>query len=1034
MIKLTQSRLVGIGLLCSIFLLAISSNPPNGRTGAPGDSLCSSGCHTGTNAALNGDVTISGLPASIDANMTYTITVTVDNPNGAGVRGGFQWVALDANNNDVGTMSNSDGNSTITPSGGRTYHEHSPAQNFNGANEASYTVDWTAPNGPNNEVITFYAAGVIANGAGGNSGDRVVTDNVSSTLIASSSPPSVTVNFNNDVRCFGGADGSATAVVTGGTPPYNYSWDNGETTATAINLTAGIHFVVITDAANMTTTGSVSIFEPPAINLFVANIDDEVCNGANGSAAVMATGGTMPYGFNWSNGDSGSVSSGLAAGTYTCTLTDANLCTETITVTVGSDPGNLMVQDTLTIEPSCFGGADGSIAIEVTNATGMINYQWSNMATTPTISNLTAGSYTVTVSDGAGCQTSSTFTLGQPTQVQVSISATDVSCFGASDGSVSALASGGTGMYDFAWSQGPVTTDLGPGTYFLTVTDGNDCALVDSVVITQPAEIIASFNTSDLSCFGDMTGSITLNASGGEGPLSYSWSDGNTSQDRNNLPADFYSVEITDSTNCSIVIDSIIVTQPDTFTLTPVIVNAPGCGGMQGGTITAVPSGGTAPYDYQWAIGFTMDTIIVLEGFYPVTVTDANDCVATTFVNLSMTDTNPPTINATDFTLYLDEQGMTPTVVESFFDLGSTDDCELAGGFMFDATSYNCSQSSVQLPISLMDVNNNTAFDTITITILDTLAPILNCPMDATVMGCNQSMYTIPTATDNCEVMNVELISGVNPGDDLVEGENVVVYQATDSSGNTSECSFIITLNSNFQVDLVTTDVSCFGFQDGTVQLNTTGGVPPYNFETDPVFDADFLTAGTYFVTITDDSNCFLTDSFVIEQPELLVLDGFNITNSTNSNSGDGAIDITIVGGVGPYTYEWFLDGVSISMDEDISNLAPGLYTCVVTDSVGCIYNSIDFVVEATTSTNDVFFTQVEIFPNPARNWLNINIERTDYNINSIELMSLSGKLIYQDFNPKSSNRLEVSTYPSGLYLLKIDTGDDQFYKKIIID
>ena len=167
-----------------IIFISSSSNPPNGRTGAPGEGLCTD-CHNNSNPnGFDGSVVVSGLPSTIQANTSYTLTVTNSNPNGLATKGGFQIVALDGSNDNAGTMANAGSNSTITLSGGRTYFEHNPSTNYSN-DMISWTVDWISPTGPNNELINIYASAVIANDGNGNSGDLTVTSVQAGTLMSS---------------------------------------------------------------------------------------------------------------------------------------------------------------------------------------------------------------------------------------------------------------------------------------------------------------------------------------------------------------------------------------------------------------------------------------------------------------------------------------------------------------------------------------------------------------------------------------------------------------------------------------------------------------------------------------------------------------------------------------------------------------------------------------------------------------------------------------------------------------------------------
>ena len=307
-----------------------SSNPPNGRTGAPGEGICSN-CHFG-GGGFNGSVSITGLPAVVDPNTTYPITVTVANPNGAAQRAGFQWVALNSANQNTGSISLAGPSSTITPSGGRTYHEHNPAQFFGAGTSVSWTANWTSPAAPSsNDVLTFYSAAVIGNGSG-SSGDLVVTDQLSVQILGGGTPLGGNVVNPVDVSCNGGNDGQATAVASGGNPPYLYNWSSGSTDETATNLTAGTNTVTITDSDFNSVVADVTIGEPSAIVINTNLIEGIDCVTSFGSASASASGGTGNLQYEWSNGETGQFANMLPGGMATVSVTDANQCVETTTI------------------------------------------------------------------------------------------------------------------------------------------------------------------------------------------------------------------------------------------------------------------------------------------------------------------------------------------------------------------------------------------------------------------------------------------------------------------------------------------------------------------------------------------------------------------------------------------------------------------------------------------------------------------------------------------------------------------------------
>ncbi|MEQ1746144.1 MAG: SprB repeat-containing protein, partial [Saprospiraceae bacterium] len=261
------------------------------------------------------------------------------------------------------------------------------------------------------------------------------TDSESATI---TQPPPLGVSLSNtNVSCFGGNDGSSTATGSGGTPNYTFVWSNGTTGPTANNLSAGTYVVTMTDENSCTIVQTTTISQPAAALMVSITKTNVSCfGGNNGSATATASGGTPGYTFEWSNGTNGPTANNLTAGTYTVTATDINGCTATQTTTI-TEPPALTVNTTAT-NATCFGGSNGSATATATGGTPGFTFEWSNGTNGPTANNLPAGTYTVTATDANGCTATQTATVGQPTMVAVSITKTNVSCFGGNNGSATA--------------------------------------------------------------------------------------------------------------------------------------------------------------------------------------------------------------------------------------------------------------------------------------------------------------------------------------------------------------------------------------------------------------------------------------------------------------------------------------------------------------------------------------------------------------------------------------------------------------------
>ncbi len=340
----------------------------------------------------------------------------------------------------------------------------------------------------------------------------------------------------------------------------------------------------------------------------------------------------MAYTYSWSNAATTASITGVAAGTYSVTITDANGCTDSSSVTI-TEPASLVANSVVDSNISCNGNADGGATASATGGTAPYTYTWSNAVTTASITGIIAGTYTVTITDQNGCTNSASVTITEPAILVVaSVVDSNVSCNGNANAGATASATGGTAPYTYSWSNSATTasiTGVIAGTYTVTITDQNGCTNTAASTITEPAALVASINLdSAITCYQAMNGGVTASAVGGTLNYNYAWSNSATTASLTGIDTGTYTVTITDANGCTDS-ETISLTQPDSIAIALTKVNVT-CNGGVDGEVTSTVSGGTPNYNYSWNnAGTSANLINIAAGTYTLTVTDQNGCTKT---------------------------------------------------------------------------------------------------------------------------------------------------------------------------------------------------------------------------------------------------------------------------------------------------------------------------------------------------------------------------------------------------------------------
>src|SRR5574343_73583 len=860
---------------------------------------------TSSNTALlpNANLVLGGTTSARTLNYTFaagqtgtaTITITVVDPSGGTATRTFTTTHL------TSLVLNAASQTNVACNGGTT-GAASVSAATGGAGR--YTYNWTPgnPTGDGTVSVTGLTAGTWT---------CTVTDANGCTTsqnftVTQPTALALTTASQTNVSCNGGSNGAASVnAATGGAGGYTYNWTpgnpTGDGTVSVTGLTAGTWTCTVTDTNGCTTTRNFTITQPTVLALTTAAQTNVSCNaGSNGAASVnAATGGTGPYTYNWTPGNptgDGTVSvTGLTAGTWTCTVTDANGCTTSQNFTV-TQPTALALTSASQTNVSCNGGSNGAASVNAaTGGTGPYTYNWTpgnpTGDGTVSVTGLTIGVWTCTVTDANGCTTTRNFTITQPTAlVLTAASQTNVSCNGGSNGSATVGVSGGTTPYTYSWSPSGGTaataSGLSAGTYTVTVTDANGCSGTQSFTITQPTALsIASNSQTQESCVGANDATATVSISGGTGGYTYSWSSsGGTAAIASGLTAGTYTVTATDANGCTIsqvyTITTVLdVTNPTIIAPADVTENtdtACTATGVALGTPIVADNCTVASYSSDAPAIFPFGTTVVTW-----TVTDGLGNTASATQNVTVTDVEVPNVITQDITVQLDINGAA-TITPSMINDGSTDNCGIDTITLSDL-SFDCSNvGSNTVTLTVTDINGNVASNTAVVTVEDNIDPtVITQDITLNWNGSGQAVITFNMlnngSSDNCSIASIT-VSQTN-FDCTNLGANTVTLTVTDANGNPNTATATGTV-------IDTTNPVAIG-QNITLSLDANGQL---------ILDPALIDNGSYDncnSTITASPNIFGPSNIGVNNVILVITDSSGNTNFTT-------VQVTIIDTVNP--------------------------------------------------------------------------------------------------------------------------------------
>ncbi len=759
----------------------------------------------------------------------------------------------------------------------------------------------------------------------------------------------------SNVDCFGNSTGDIDVTVWGGTPPYAYSWDSGQSSEDIANVPAGDYQLTITDARGCSRVVDETITQPLQLSGVLSASDVQCYGESSGIVSVAASNGTIPYSYSWQNtttlfAQNANSIVGVPADNYQVTITDANGCKFVGTTTV-NQPAQL-AGSTVATSVSCYGGSDGAIDLTINGGVLPYTFLWENsvpatVGSTEDLSGIPAEFYHVTVTDFNNCVIELDQEVTQPlSPVAVTAEVTDVLCFGDNTGAIDLTVTGGMAPYTFSWSNSQTTEDVGnllAGSYSYDVLDANGCPFSGTEVVNQPAMPLTVTNViTDVLCFGDNTGSIDLTVTGGTAPYTYEWSNSTyllsiTSQDLINYPADDYRFEVTDANGCK-VIDTLTITEPPLLETSVTGVNIL-CYGGNNGSVDLTVIGGSLPYTFFWNTGdVTEDLNNLYAGYYEVLVTDDHGCTSISSITL----TEPA-----------DSLSFTFEVFNVLCNDGTDGSIELTvegGTVNYDYAWSNGDTLSLIEDLTagwytflVTDANGCTISDSIEVTQPDPLT-LNEVITPASCFGFSDGIIDISptggTAPYSFTWFNSDYALSAQTEDLIGFPADIYQLEIIDTNDCFYEMFFEIEEPELLVIEYTFDVISCYGGTDGNIYVDITGGNPAYTTTwsngatTEDLLNAPF---GVYQLNVVDTKGC--TDSIEVSlaQPDSLMI-AFEHTPVTCEDQYDGIAYATPTGGNGGYFYKWS----NGSMQSMADSLQSTYYFLTVTDILGCTaYDSV---------------------------------------------------------------------------------------------
>ena len=856
----------------------------------------------------------------------------------------------------------------------------------NGVNNGSISFVFSGGTGTSNFTIlpagTFTAPNSFTGLAGNQTYTLTATDANGCTVSAINTvaqPPSLIIDSvsSTAVTCNGANNGSIQISASGGSGQITYTMTPGglsNTTGTFVNLPGNIFTITATDANGCSISTSVSIINPSSLLIANASATDVICFGQNnGSISLLAGGGIgmisyqlLPVNISNSTGQFPA----LGPGTYDAIAFDANGCSDTVQLIV-NEPALVQFTSVVANGVLCSGQNNGALTVAAAGGVGVISYtvQPGGQSNTTGIFNSLSGNqtYTVTASDVNGCTTVTTVFVVLPSAMSIdSVNQINVDCFGAGNGMVLMTVSGGTGLINYALNPGAIInqtgvfSNLNGNVYVITATDANGCSLSTTFNVTEPTALqFSTAASTNIICFGQVNGSVSVTASGGVSSYTYSMNPGNLSNQNGSftgLLANVYTTTVTDANNCTLS-TTLVVIEPPLVKFDSVQKQNVKCFGQSNGSIQAFASGGVGPLNYSITPQPSTNTTGLFNGLptgsYTITISDSKGCTAMTTVNIFQPQPLVETLVSTsNVTCYGGNDG---SIVVS-----------ASGGtqpYLFNLQPVNVSSSlgnypAVSAGVYTMYVSDfNGCQDSIPGIVITQPTPILFTSVTHEDITCyydtTGSISVQAQGGTGALVFTLTPQKGIQSSwgqfDNLSGGPYTVT--AIDASGCTVTTLVVIKQN----LEIVASDVQlnqpiCHGDANGSIYISALGGVAPltYSMNGGPFINPGIylnLVAGTYAFTIMDALGCVKDTSLILTEPDIVHGD-IEIEDIRCPGKADGIVRVKGTGGRADYTY-YLKPGLNFNKNGNFYNLEVGEYTLTVKDSSNCVFDTVIQIKEA---------------------------------------------------------------------------------------